>query len=320
MEKVFKAVNWNSPEDNYSLKFWEQNFKQIWSEEEIPVSNDKMVWFSLDKNQKDVYKKVLAGLTLLDTEQSGVGMPLVMQRVESKQKKAVLSLMGMMESVHAKSYSYIFTTLCKTEEINYLFKWVEDNKFLQLKVSLIDRYYTNIITLKDLYLAMVASVYLESFLFYSSFFYPLYLAGQGKMTDSGDIINLILRDESIHGLYIGVLAQEIYNELTIEEKNEVDVEIYQMLDELYANEVEYTKDIYDQIGLSEEVLDFIKYNANKALQNLGRDEYFEHGKINPIVENGLKTVTKQHDFFSKKSNGYMKAINIVLMQDEDFDY
>ena len=114
MEKVFKAVNWNSPEDNYSLKFWEQNFKQIWSEEEIPVSNDKMVWFSLDKNQKDVYKKVLAGLTLLDTEQSGVGMPLVMQRVESKQKKAVLSLMGMMESVHAKSYSYIFTTLCKT--------------------------------------------------------------------------------------------------------------------------------------------------------------------------------------------------------------
>jgi ribonucleoside-diphosphate reductase beta chain len=93
-----------------------------------------------------------------------------------------------------------------------------------------------------------------------------------------------------------------------------------MLDELYENEVEYTKDIYDQVGLSEQVLDFIRYNANKALQNIGRDEYFEHGKINPIVENGLKTVTKQHDFFSKKSNGYMKAINIEQMQEEDFDY
>ena len=36
------------------------------------------------------------------------------------------------------------------------------------------------------------------------------------MTSSGEIIDLILRDESIHGLYIGVLAQEVYAELSPE--------------------------------------------------------------------------------------------------------
>ena len=32
----------------------------------------------------------------------------------------------------------------------------------------------------DQYIARVSSVFLETFLFYSGFYYPLYLAGQGK--------------------------------------------------------------------------------------------------------------------------------------------
>lgn len=35
---------------------------------------------------------------------------------------------------------------------------------------------------------------------------------------SGEIINLILRDEAIHGVYVGLLAQEIYNKQTEEKK------------------------------------------------------------------------------------------------------
>ena len=70
-------------------------------------------------------------------------------------------------------------------------------------------------------MAMVASVFLESYLFYSGFFYPLYLAGQGKLTASGEIINLIIRDESIHGVFVGILAQQIFAELSVEEQQEV---------------------------------------------------------------------------------------------------
>ena len=157
--------------------------------------------------------KVLGGLTLLDTMQGGVGMPKILEHVEGLQRKAVLGFMGMMEQIHAKSYSSIFTTLATTEEINELFLWVERNPLLQMKANKISHCYENIRTAKELYLAMAASVLLESYLFYSGFFYPLYLAGQGKMTSSGEIIDLILRDESIHGLYVGVLAQEVYAEL-----------------------------------------------------------------------------------------------------------
>lgn len=207
---AIQAVNWNRPDDDFSLMFWNQNIMQFWTDDEIPLSDDKMSWLTLSEQEKDSYMKVLGGLTLLDTIQGGVGMPQIMEHVEGLQRKAVLGFMGMMEQIHAKSYSSIFTTLSSTEEIDSVFRWVEENPFLQFKAETISQYYKNIDSPKDLYLAMAASVLLESYLFYSGFFYPLYLAGQGKMTCSGEIIDLILRDESIHGVYVGVLAQEIF--------------------------------------------------------------------------------------------------------------
>jgi ribonucleoside-diphosphate reductase beta chain len=166
-------------------------------------------------------------------------------------------------------------------------------------------------------MAMVASVFLESFLFYSGFFLPLWFAGQGKMVASAEIINLIIRDEAIHGLFVGLLAQEVYNELTEQEKNEVDYKLYELLNELMDNEIGYTEEIYSDIGLDNEVKSFLRYNANKALMNLGREAYYEDSEINPIVQNGLSTETKTHDFFSNKGNGYQKGI-VAPVTDDTF--
>ncbi len=66
-------------------------------------------------------------------------------------------------------------------------------------------------------MARVTSVFLETFLFFSGFYYPLYLAGQGKMTTSGEIIRKILLDES-HGVFTGLNAQHLRNELSESEK------------------------------------------------------------------------------------------------------
>ncbi|NGZ74924.1 class 1b ribonucleoside-diphosphate reductase subunit beta [Saccharibacillus alkalitolerans] len=315
-----KAVNWNRPADDFTQMFWNQNIMQFWTDEEIPLSDDKMSWITLNEDEQEAYMQVLGGLTLLDTVQGGVGMPQIMEHVENLQRKAVLAFMGMMEQIHAKSYSSIFTTLASTEEIDKVFRWVEENPLLQKKAEIISKYYQNIQSQKDLYLAMGASVMLESYLFYSGFFYPLYLAGQGKMTSSGEIIDLILRDESIHGLYVGVLAQEILRDLPASEAEAATKELYELLHTLQANEEQYTAQLYTKIGLKEEVDKFVRYNANKAMMNLGLEPQFEEDdeSINPIVLNGLKTQTKQHDFFSKKGNGYVRTVHVEPLRDEDF--
>lgn len=315
-----KAVNWNRPDDDFTMTFWNQNIMQFWTDDEIPLSDDKMSWMELSASERDTYKKVLGGLTLLDTVQGGVGMPKIMERVDGLQRKAVLAFMGMMEQIHAKSYSSIFTTLAATEEIDEIFAWVEQSPHLQKKAALIAKRYQEIETPKDLYMAMVASVFLESYLFYSGFFYPLFLAGQGKMTSSGEIIDLIVRDESIHGLYVGVLAQEVYQRLSVVEQATVKEELYALLHELHQNEEEYTVSLYTEIGLADEVLAYVRYNANKALMNLGLEPFFPEEEVNPIVLNGIRTHTKQHDFFSKKGNGYVRTLNVEPLTDDDFRF
>ena len=312
-----KAVNWNEKNDGFTQAFWDQNVKQFWLPEEVPISKDLKSWSELNADEKKLYKRVLAGLTLLDTKQANDGAPSMMSLTEDFQRKAVLSFMGTMEEIHAKSYSSIFTTLLSVEEINELFQWIEDEPTLQRKAELVLAQYKNTTNSKNLYLSMVTSVFLESFLFYSGFFYPLYLAGQGKMVASGEIISLILRDESLHGKYIGLLAQEIYNEFDEETKKEVNAKRDEIRDALMENEENYTRLIYKGTGLEDEVINFLKFNANTAMNNLGFEAVYEVSPVNPIVLNGLSTETKTHDFFSTKGNGYQKGIYEEL-QDEDF--
>ncbi|WP_440603253.1 class 1b ribonucleoside-diphosphate reductase subunit beta [Bacillus sp. GB_SG_008] len=317
-----RAVNWNKKEDDFSLMFWKQNIAQFWTEEEIAVSSDKNTWVQLSKEEQQAYKRVLGGLTLLDTKQGGEGMPLILVHLENLQAKSVLAFMGAMEEVHAKSYSHIFTTLASEEEIDEIFEWVDTHPLLVKKAGIVTNYYRRLlkpqVTKKELYMAMVASVFLESYLFYSGFFYPLYLAGQGKLTASGEIINLIIRDESIHGVFVGILAQQVFAELSAEEQQEVQKETMDLLVELYEIETAYTEEIYTSIGLVEDVNRFVRYNANKGLMNLGLEPHFEEEEINPIVLNGLRTDTKNHDFFSVKGNGYVKATNVEKLSDDDF--
>ena len=319
-----KAVNWNK-QDDLTLLYWRQNIAQFWVDTEFKPSKDIKSWNEdLNEKEREAYKKVLAGLTGLDTQQGDIGMPLISLHTEDTRKQAVYSFMGMMEQIHAKSYSTIFTSLIPSKETNYLLEeWVPNNEHLQYKGRRIEKYYLKLLkpdpTYYEQYMARVASIFLESYIFYSGFFYPLYLAGQGKVTTSGEIIRKILLDETIHGSFTGIDAQEIYqNKLTIDERKKADQEMYKLLLDLYENELEYSKTIYEEIGLYEEVKDYIEYNANRALANLGFTGYFEEKDINPIIENAVNTSTKNHDFFSVKGDGYVVSLNVEAMEDEDF--
>ncbi|BAN59612.1 ribonucleotide reductase class Ia beta subunit [Bacillus phage phiNIT1] len=235
-EKIYTAADWSKPDDDFTQMFYNQNVKQFWLPEEIALNGDLLTWKNLSVQEQDTYMKVLAGLTLLDTEQGNTGIPTIAEHINGHQRKAVLNFMAMMEnSVHAKSYSNIFLTLAPTEKINEVFEWVKNNKYLQKKAKIIVSVYESIEKGNDasLFMALVASVFLESFLFYSGFYYPLYFYGQGKLMQSGEIINLIIRDEAIHGSYIGLLAQEIYNKQDEETQGVFKAKAMELLRALY---------------------------------------------------------------------------------------
>lgn len=313
--KPYIAVDWNSIEDMIDKLTWEKLTEQFWLDTRIPLSNDLDDWRTLSLAERDMVAKVFGGLTLLDTLQSQDGVQSLKRAVRSQHEEAVYNNIQFMESVHAKSYSSIFSTLNTKSEIEEIFAWTNSNEFLQKKASIICDIYENGSDLER----KVASVLLESFLFYSGFFAPLYYLGNNKLANVAEIIKLIIRDESVHGTYIGYKFQLGYNKLSEEEQETLKKWVFQLTYTLYANEVKYTQMLYDQIGWTEKVKVFIRYNANKALQNLGFDPLFPDTAedVDPIVMNGISTGTSNHDFFSQVGNGYLLG-QVEAMEDDDY--
>lgn len=141
-DKVFEAVNWNRPTSELAKVIWDQQWKQVWFPNEVAVSKDLKQWKTFE--HQDTYKKVFGGLTLLDTVQTNIGMNEIAKFNPDLQEKAVLTVFGAFEAIHAKSYSYIFTTLCTNTEIDEIFEWVQKNKFLQYKANRIAAIYSEI--------------------------------------------------------------------------------------------------------------------------------------------------------------------------------
>ncbi len=319
--KIYEAVNWNKPDNDYVLDFRDQNIKQFWVPEEYTPTRDIDGWLSMSNIFKDCYKKVLAGLTLLDTIQGGNGMSQLIKHVDSLQNQEVIAFMSMMEYIHSRSYSQIFITLIPSNlEIDEVFEWVKYNKFLQYKANKIDEQYKLLskdkLTDFEMFKVLSASINLESHLFYSGFYLPLWVAGyENKLIACSDIIKKIVQDESIHGGFIGMLAKEVY----LRQDEETQKKWYDWLIEfsldLHNNEIGYIEEIYADLNkevdfdMIAEVKDYLKYNFNRAMNNLGFAEYFDVESINPIVMNGISLETTQHDFFSKKSTNYEKSVD-----------
>ena len=121
MSNNYKAINWNKIDDAIDKATWEKLTEQFWLDTRIPVSNDLKDWHQLDDDHKYLVGHVFGGLTLLDTVQSQDGMASLRRHVRTQHETAVLNNIQFMESVHAKSYSTIFSTLNTPDEIDEIF-------------------------------------------------------------------------------------------------------------------------------------------------------------------------------------------------------
>lgn len=314
---ILSAVNWNKIEDEMDLTIWNRLTQQFWLPEKIAMSNDLQSWGTMNDDEKEATKKVLTGLTLLDTIQGSVGAISLIPDAITPHEEAVYTNIAFMESVHAKSYSSIFSTLCSSQEIDDIFRWAADDVFMNKKAEIILNRYRGDDPLKR----KIASVMLESFLFYSGFYLPLHWATKAKLTNTADIIRLIIRDESVHGAYIGYKYQEGLKFESPERQAELKDFTISILLELYDNEINYTRSVYDSLGLTEDVTKFLNYNANKALQNLGYDVMFpkEISIPNPAILSSLDMTSENHDFFSGSGSSYLMG-ETEATTDDDWDF
>jgi len=316
--RVPNAINWNAIQDPKDKEVWDRLVNNFWVPERVAVSNDLPSWAGMSPDEKILTTRVFTGLTLLDTIQGGEGAPTLAKDAVTPHEEAVFGNISFMEHVHAKSYSTIFSTLCSTTEIDQAFEWSEKNEHLQKKAALVLEQYEGDCPLKR----KIASVMLESFLFYSGFYLPMRLSSRARLTNTADIIRLIIRDEAVHGYYIGYKFQQGFAKLDEARRIEIKTFAYDFLMDLYDVECEYTESLYDPIGWTDDVKAFLHYNANKALMNLGFDPIFPADicKVDPAILSALSPGgDENHDFFSGAGSSYVigKVVNTV---DEDWNF
>jgi ribonucleoside-diphosphate reductase beta chain len=126
----------------------------------------------------------------------------------------------------------------------------------------------------------------------------------------------------VHGYYIGYKFQQAYQEASEDRKEELHDYAYSLLMELYDNETKYTADLYDELGLTEDVKSFLRYNGNKALMNLGFDALFpkETTNVNPSILSSLSPNSDEnHDFFSGSGSSYVIGKHEATT-DDDWDF
>jgi len=318
MTNPIHAINWNRIEDEKDLEVWNRLTANFWLPEKVPLSNDIPSWASLTRDEQKLTIRVFTGLTLLDTVQNTVGAISLLKDAETQHEEAVLTNIAFMEAVHARSYSSIFSTLCLTPDVDDAYRWSLENEYLQKKAGCIVEYYNG----DDPLAKKVASVFLESFLFYSGFYLPMYWSSRARLTNTADLIRLIIRDEAIHGYYIGYKFQKGLQKRTQSEQHNLKDLAVSLLLDLYEIEGRYTENLYDAVGLTEDVKMFLHYNANKALMNLGFDPMFPGDicAVNPAILSALSpTSDENHDFFSGSGSSYVigKAVATV---DEDWAF
>lgn len=312
------AINWNKIEDDKDLEVWNRLTSNFWLPEKVPLSNDVPSWQTLNAAEQQLTIRVFTGLTLLDTIQNVAGAPALMADSLTPHEEAVLSNISFMEAVHARSYSSIFSTLCQTKDVDAAYAWSEENNPLQRKAQIILAHYASDNPLRK----KIASVFLESFLFYSGFWLPMYFSSRGKLTNTADLIRLIIRDEAVHGYYIGYKFQKGLEYISESAREELKNFALDLLMELYDNEARYTEELYAETCWVDDVKAFLCYNANKALMNLGYEALFppEMAEVNPAILAALSpNADENHDFFSGSGSSYVMG-KAVETEDDDWNF
>lgn len=97
---------------------------------------------------------------------------------------------------------------------------------------------------------------------------------------------------------------------------------YQLLDKLYELEMQYSGELYESLGLMDDVAVFVRYNANKTLMNLGYRPRFsaEETSVKPEILAALAPgADENHDFFSGSGSSCIIG-TAEETKDEDWDF
>lgn len=300
MKKYYKAINWNDMEDRVDRSVWARLNDIIWEPQHVPVREDKKEFLQLDKPVQEAVLHAFGALSFSSGLQMRNGIDQLKPDAITPEEAAVLNALQYLESIANKGYSYVLYELSDAEEVKKTLAWTDNNPYLQKKIHLLNEIYQS----GDALQKKAANVILETALYHSGFYAPLYLFGEGKMIRTAEILKLALRGTSFSGIYPGYKFRLGYAKLGKQEQKDLRKWIDDLYSKLVANEEKHIELTYKGTGWADDVKHYLYYSVNKAYLNLGFSARYPDtaNTINPVIEKGVIKSAVFEDFFFYTNN------------------
>jgi ribonucleoside-diphosphate reductase subunit M2 len=288
--------------------FWSLYKKQLesfWQASEIDFSNDFKDYQTLNDDEKNFVKMILAFFAASDGIVNFNIQSRFLNEIKVQEVLVMLGFQYMMENIHGEVYSNMLNNIITNEkERKYLFNAIENIESIKLMKDWAFKWIQSRETLS--YLIFAAGI-IEGLFFsgaFASIFWLKMMRGKNRLFMEGLVKSnkLISRDEGMHTNSDAAM----YKFVTPIPKDEA----YQMIREAVSLVDKFHRDgiKVDMIGMNIRMMDdYIRYVADRLLVLFGYEKLFLTSNPFPFME--LIGLDTKGNFFETRPTEYQTAHN-----------
>lgn len=285
-DDVSGILYWDDISNQLYYDIYKEMRQNFWIPDEVSMTQDSKHWNTVMTDEdKELFKNGIGVLAVLDSIATYFDK-IASDYIRDPAIKANMAFIAAMESIHNESYTYTLASLVSKSVAMEVFERPKKNPFVINRNKIIMDIFDNFLrdrTIESFVRAIVAMSALEGLCFVNGFTPFYHLNRNGKMFGTGNIIQLIQRDEVQHSYFQTVLARDIMTQYPEQNTEEFADFVYSFFDQLVRLEKEFCADLYKNTKNIDmhEVMQYIEFRANLLLDNLGLDKIFETKK-NPM--------------------------------------
>ena len=293
----------------WAFDAWQKQQQLHWLPEEVPLAEDVKDWKkNLNPSEKHLLTCIFRFFTQADVEVNNCYMQHYSRIFKPTEVQMMIAAFSSIETVHIAAYSHLLDTVGMPE--------IEYQSFLKYK-EMKDKFdYMQGFdpkSKKDIALTMaVFSAFTEGVQLFASFAILMNFPRFNKMKGMGQIVTWSVRDETLHTLSMIRLFKTFISENPEIWTKELKEEITDACRTIIKHEDAFIDLAFEMGGIEgltgQEVKEYIRYIANRRLDQLGLDEIYEGVEKNPLpwmdqMLNGAEHV----NFFENRSTEYSRA-------------
>ncbi|UAT43446.1 ribonucleotide-diphosphate reductase subunit beta [Anaplasmataceae bacterium AB001_6] len=292
----------------WAYEAWETQQKISWLPEEVPMADDVQDWkHNISSEEKNLLTQIFRFFTQSDLDVHCCYTDKYLSLFKHPEIKMMLTAFANMETIHVASYSHLLDTVGMPES--------EYSAFLEYK-EMCDKHdflkQFDVNSLENIAKTLaVYGAFTEGLQLFASFVILLNFPRFNKMKGMGQIISFSIRDETLHTVSMIKLFNTFVDEYDLLNKNLI-AEIREICKFVVINEnkfIDLAFEMGDVKGLSsKEVKDYVKFIANRRLQQLRMQPLYEDIKKNPLPWfNEAINAVEHTNFFENRVTEYSRS-------------